>query len=73
MENRIDDVLHFAHASYGMDLGKTFVRGRCVHRRLDGARRDGVDPHPPLRDLDRERLGERVQTALGDRGEARGN
>src|SRR5471030_243098 len=73
IENRIDDVLYCAHASQGMNLGEKVVRVRRVHRRLDGARRDGVDPHTPLRDLDRERLRQRVQTTLGDRGEARGN
>src|SRR5450432_4096386 len=73
IENGVDDVLHVTHASYGHQLGEKVVRGRRVHRRLDDAWRDGVDPHSSLRDLDRERLRERVQTALAERGEARGN
>ena len=44
-----------------------------VHRGLDDARRDGVDADAAGGVLDRQRLGGRLQAALGQRGQRRGN
>jgi hypothetical protein len=54
VENRVDDVLHFAHASEHWPLGHRVEAGLRVHRRLDDARRDGVDAHASPGDLDGE-------------------
>ena len=54
--DRVDDVLNFSHTSDWMQLRKELVGFGSVHRRLDDAGSNGVNPNSLFCVLDRQRL-----------------
>src|SRR5258706_15204018 len=72
-QDRVYDVSDFSHASDWMQVCKEFVSFGSMHRRLDDAGSNGVDPDALLCVLDRQRLRGGAQSAFGQRGEDRRN
>jgi hypothetical protein len=72
-QDRVDNVLNFSHASDWMQLGKELMCFGSVHRRLDNAGSNGVDPNPLFCVLDRQGLRGCVQPTFGNRGKDRRN
>src|SRR5260370_19333044 len=72
-QDRVDDVSDFSHASDWMQVRKEFVSFGSMHRRLDDAGSNGVDPNALLCVLDRQRLRGGAQTPFLQRGEDRRN
>src|SRR5258705_7566922 len=64
-QDRVDDVLALSHASDRMQFCKEVVRLRRVHRGLDDAGSNRVDPYALRCVFDRQRLCGGVQSALG--------
>jgi hypothetical protein len=54
-----------------MQPSEPFVRARCILRRLDDARRDGIDPGATGGVVDRKETGGRGEAALRERREDR--
>ena len=72
-QDAVHDVADLAHPpERGKPVTEAFVAFRRVHRGLDDARRDGVDPDAAGGVLDGQRPGGRGQAALGQRGQDRG-
>ncbi len=70
-QHRLDDVMYFAHSSDRVQTSKERVRLQRLHRRLDDTRADRIYPNPLAGELDRQRAGDGVQTALCQRGQRR--
>src|SRR5260370_13061720 len=64
-QDRVDDVSDFSHASDWMQVRKELVSFGSMHRRLDAAGRNGLDPDSLLCVLDRHRLLSHYQSASG--------
>ena len=72
-QDAVDDVADLADAAERRKLvTESVIAFRRVHRRLDDARRDRVDPDAAGGVLDGQRPGGRGQAALGQRGQHRG-
>ena len=72
IEDRVDDVVDLAETTDRMQFRQGVVGRRIVHRGADHPEGDGVRADAAAGVLDSQRLGHRVQPALGQRRNAEG-
>ena len=71
VEDRLHDVVDFAHVADRVQAAQRLMGFLGVHRRFDDARRYRVDPNATLGVLDRQGFGRGVDAALGQRRQYR--